>query len=305
LDIPLNRFEESSELIIDIDYLNKDGVAANVDTKLYGVYFAGGTSPLSQSIVIVNDSLIETSSSLSSRITGTISGSYINYYDHKSGSIAGTLSRLEISGMDIPGITGSHGGQFGLVGLTSSMGGGDYVIRNETNKVRSTTNEFVYSKFLGKWNTSASVSYTVGYPILVRTDNGKRYRLDESVQMMYEINAMIVGYSGSSGTYYDSYAWAGTLRGRMIADGNGNFDFNHPHVSSGSLNYESFGRANSAYTNHIVREKSLQIITSQSANTLQGDLEVGYRFGSYNPREKFDMYVIASIKVIKFEFFTD
>jgi hypothetical protein len=97
LNIPLNRFEQSSELIIDVDYLNSDGVAANLDSRLYGVFFTGGQSEMSQSLVVVNREFLSTSSSMSERITGTISGSDIRFYDAISGSTAGTLSRLEIT----------------------------------------------------------------------------------------------------------------------------------------------------------------------------------------------------------------
>ncbi len=43
LNIPMASFQRSSELILDVKYLNKSGRSSNVSSKLYGVFFSGST----------------------------------------------------------------------------------------------------------------------------------------------------------------------------------------------------------------------------------------------------------------------
>ena len=64
-NIPLNQLQPTSELIMDIKYLNAVGVAANLDTRLYGVYFNGNR-------FVNSDGLLSGSSQIAEDISGSI-----------------------------------------------------------------------------------------------------------------------------------------------------------------------------------------------------------------------------------------
>jgi hypothetical protein len=46
LSIPTSVFNKGAEMIVNVDYVNADGVKANASSKLYGVYFSGSVEPV-------------------------------------------------------------------------------------------------------------------------------------------------------------------------------------------------------------------------------------------------------------------
>jgi hypothetical protein len=71
INIPMTEFKRSSELILNIKYLNSDGVTANVDTKLYGVYFSGSTQLYFDELNGIPSGLISSSNQLPSGVVSS------------------------------------------------------------------------------------------------------------------------------------------------------------------------------------------------------------------------------------------
>jgi hypothetical protein len=110
LSIPLNNLRQRSELVMDFKYLNVDGRPANVDSRIYGVYFEGATDILSQS-VSADISTIKTDINVISGSLNLLSGSFESF----SGSYSTRVTTLETS----PTFQGFIG-DFDLVGQVSS-----------------------------------------------------------------------------------------------------------------------------------------------------------------------------------------
>lgn len=337
-NIPLNRFEKKSELIINVEYLNSDGVKSDINSKLYGVFFRGGASELSQSIVVLKQDVynlsqslyilsqshedleqrhLNVSSSLSWRVTGTISGSDIRFIDDVNGQV-GKMSRLEITGRDSEYSTG---GEIGLVANTASMTGGTRVLATNENVTKPSVNDYVHSQFMGSWDGSTTLSCSVKYPYLNRSDNHQFYTSNvntDIVHFIYDMDVMAVGYSGSFyNDYQGSYVWGGKIRSRVMMpqDYNNKFVMYDAFVSTASMDiydgYERFGlpkmSAFQSAAKTTAKENAFVISATQSIDTGSGTLDITY-YLKQTPitlNEAYDVYLMTSVKILKMEFFTN
>jgi hypothetical protein len=194
------------------------------------------------------------------------------------------------------------------VANTHSLAGGQYIVRGADHRyLRPSTNEHVYSRFLGVWSSSFSRDVTVNFPILRRSDNNAVYDgTSEHAFMVYQIDSAIIGLSGSSGTYAGSYIWGHTMRGR-ITIANGGISYDNFSATSSMVNYDGFERFGLPVVDKVFNGYKLEKALSAGTHSFtlaNGTLDVPFNFAGDITLggSLYDTYIVSNIKVIKMEY---